>query len=372
MKKTLVISAISLRNGGTLSILQDCLRELSGEQYADLSVYALVKDRRLLPMDNNRITFIEIDGSGSYFKRFFFEFYYFRKLSEKLKPQLWLSLHDITPTVRAEVRAVYCHNPCSFYKFSWRDFFDDPTFGLFVVFYRYLYKINIQKNDYVIVQQNWLRQRFSQLFNLPQSKIIVAHPNNHYPIVPEALAERTVFIYPSFPRVFKNMEAIGEAVALLQAKGVTGYEVILTISGEENRYARRIKKRYQHLSAIRFIGPQPRARIFELYAQSSCLIFPSKLETWGLPISEFKQTGKPMLLADLPYAYETTGTYDQVAFFDPLSPEALAAQMERMIRGEKMSAVRPAAVAAPFSESWAELFEILLRGRKINSFMNDA
>ena len=33
------------------------------------------------------------------------------------------------------------------------------------------------------------------------------------------------------------------------------------------------------------------------------LIFPSLLETWGLPISEFEQTNKKMILANLPYAF---------------------------------------------------------------------
>lgn len=239
--------------------------------------------------------------------------------------------------------------------------FEDPTFGLFVFFYHYMYKINIQRNDYVIVQQNWLRQRFSALFKLQQSRIIVAHPRVDHPIVPGSPGKKVVFIYPSFPRVFKNMEVIGEAVALLQAKGITDYEVVLTISGEENKYARRIKKKYKHLPAIRFMGLQPREKIFEWYAQASCLIFPSKLETWGLPISEFKQTGKPMLLADLPYAYETVGSYDHVAFFDPLSAGALAAKMESVIRGDAIGTARAAAMAQPVSENWTELFQILLR-----------
>jgi len=32
----------------------------------------------------------------------------------------------------------------------------------------------------------------------------------------------------------------------------------------------------------------------------------------GMPITEFKATGKPILAADLPYAHETIGEYGQV------------------------------------------------------------
>lgn len=364
MKKTLVISAISLRSGGTLAILQDCLRELSDERYAGLSIYAIVKDRNLIQVDKANISFIELNGTGFYLKRLFYEYYYFRILSLKWQPDVWLSLHDITPNVKATLRAVYCHNPAPFYDLPWKEFFLEPMFGLFNFFYRYLYQINIHQNDYVIVQQNWLRQQFSRLFNLPEKKIIVAHPHSNYPVILNtANPSRPVFIYPALPRVFKNMELIGDAVALLQGKGVVDFDVILTISGEENAYAKKIKKKYGHLKNLLFLGVQPREKIFELYAQASCLLFPSKLETWGLPVSEFKQTGKPILLAALPYAYETLGDYGHAAFFDPFSPEDLAAKMESVIRGEQVltPAARSLEIRQPLSENWEELFQILLR-----------
>ena len=55
-----------------------------------------------------------------------------------------------------------------------------------------------------------------------------------------------------------------------------------------------------------------------------CLIFPSKLETWGLPITEAKGYEKRMFLPNLPYAKETIGNYDLVRFFDIENPKELA------------------------------------------------
>lgn len=362
MRKTLVISAISLRSGGTLSILKDCLRELSDEKYAHLSIHALVKDRSLIPLTNTHINFIALDGTGSYLKRLFYEYYYFKRVSRKLKPDVWLSLHDITPNVTAGLRAVYCHNPAPFYTPTWRNIVIDPLFFFFNTLYGHLYRINIHKNDYVIVQQDWLRHEFSRLFSLPEKKIIVAHPRVSYPIIStEKRQSKTIFIYPALPRFFKNMELIGEAIMLLQKKGIKDFEVILTITGKENRYARWIKKNYGHLTNLCFHGEQPREKIFELYAQASCLLFPSRLETWGLPISEFKQTGKPILLSDLPYAHETLGDYPMAAFFNPVSPEDLAARMESVILGEQVgSPAHAAKIEQPMTENWEQLFGILL------------
>ena len=135
-KKTIVISAINLRSGGTLSILQDCLLFLQRQKLDDYRVIALVHEKNVLPVFEG-IEFIEFPHSvKNYFIRFYYEYYYFKQLSEELNPYLWLSLHDMTPSVKAEVRAVYCHNPAPFYKLCWQQVYLDPKFTLFNLFYK--------------------------------------------------------------------------------------------------------------------------------------------------------------------------------------------------------------------------------------------
>ena len=85
------------------------------------------------------------------------------------------------------------------------------------------------------------------------------------------------------------------------------------------------------------------------------MIFPSKLETWGLPISEYKETQKPMLLADLPYAHETVGTYDKVAFFNPYKAEDLADKMVKIIDGTLELEQTIEQKKEPYCSSWKEL-----------------
>ena len=97
--------------------------------------------------------------------------------------------------------------------------------------------------------------------------------------------------------------------------GMEGFTVWLTIDGSENRYAAKLRSEYDSLRSVSWLGIMPRDRILLLYAKADCLLFPSKLETWGMPISEFQQTGKPMLVIDLPYAHETVGEYHALGFF---------------------------------------------------------
>ncbi len=363
VKPVVIISAINIRNGGPLSILQDCLSYLQSELLKDYKIVALVHDQTLLKGVDG-IEFIEYPSSASsYCYRLYYEYYSFKKLSLQLKPTLWLSLHDMTPNVTADVRAVYCHNPSPFYQMTLKERLLDPRFSLFNSFYKLLYRINIAKNDYVIVQQEWLRTQFQTLFKL--GPVVVAYPDIHSVEntieVVESSAVGTQFFFPTFPRFFKNIEVIIDAVRLLNQSKREPFRVTITIDGTENSYARHVMKYARGVENIRFIGQVSRDDVYKLYKHSDCLIFPSKLETWGLPITECKSFNKPMLVADLDYAHETVGEYDKVDFFSPEDDEQLARLMEKVISGrQEFEGNLRTEVAEPFTHTWAELFKLLL------------
>lgn len=366
--KTIVVSAVNLRDGGPLSVLKDCLSCLELNFSKNYRIVALVHKKSLFNEFEN-IEFLEFERSAvSYFYRVYLEYFYFNRLSVELKPYLWFSLHDITPSVCAERRAVYCHNPSPFYKISLREAFLEPKFLFLNFFYSLFYSKNIKKNNFVVVQQDWLRKEFKLKFNI--NNVVVSYPSldsvNDFSVVENnstlLSSDKKVFLFPSFPRVFKNLETVCEAVRILSEKQVDTFEVWLTVDGSENKYSRLIFNKYSSVSAIKFLGLQPRKKIIEWYDRADALIFPSKLETWGLPITEFKPTGKPMLIADLPYAHETVGNYDQVDFFDVSSADMLAGQMLSIIEGRfKPSGNKQSSPVKPFVNGWRELFCFMLK-----------
>lgn len=366
-KKTIVISAINLNKAGPLSVLEDCLSYLSENLSGKFNIIALIHDQNLINFKN--ITYYEFkDSKKSWLKRIYYEYFYFKKLSKILNPYLWLSLHDITPNITSEIRAVYCHNPSPFYNISLKEAFMEPEFALFVFFYKYLYAINIKKNNYVIVQQDWIRKRFEKVFGI--DNVIVARPHitknsNINPIINDTRKDYIYkFFYPAFPRVFKNFEVICKASEILVDKRINNFEVYFTIAGTENTYAKDIYRRFKHLTNIKFLGILSRNKVYEIYNKADCLIFPSKLETWGLPITEFKAFKKPILLANLEYAHETIGNYEKVKFFNPDNPEELVSLMSALIDHKlTFDYVTERPIAPPFSSSWEELFGILLKTR---------
>ena len=368
-KKTIVLSGINLIEGGPLTIYEDCLRCVEKYFLENYEIVALVHNRELFSEFDSKIKFIEfMDSKKSYLKRFYYEYFYFKRLSKKLKPYLWFSLHDMTPNVVTDKRAVYCHNPIIFYDVKRKDVINEFKMFMFSRFYKYIYKINIKKNNFVVVQQDWIRKRFKKIFKI--KNVVVAHPNvviddsnNNYK---NTKIVKNSFLYPSFPRIFKNFEVICKAVEILENKNIENFKVYLTIDGSENIYSKEIVEKYGRLKCIEFIGLQTRENLMKYYSKIETVIFPSKLETWGLPISEAKAFGKNIILADLEYAHETLGTYEKVMFFGPDDAEKLAEKMEILINDdENMKNIEfdgniEKNIEKPFCKNWKELFDILL------------
>jgi glycosyltransferase involved in cell wall biosynthesis len=366
-KKTIVISAVNIFEGGTLTIVRDNLIFANDFLADKFKIVAIVHDKNLLPLDSlKKIDFIEFPKSRkSYLIRLYLEYYYFNKLSQKWNPHLWFSLHDITPSIKANIRVVYCHNPSPFKKIILTDLFFQPVLFFFSLFYKYLYKINIKKNNYVVVQQNWLKNEFVSMFQINTEKLLVCYPvitTINSVVKGESCNMKKdifTFFYPALARPFKNFEVIGEAVKLLNKNGLCKFRVVITIEGNENNYAKFIHRKYGHLEQINFIGILSFDKVQEWYATADALLFPSTLETWGLPITEFKSYEKPILLSKLPYAFETLGEYDKGIFFDPLSANELAQKMSLLMSGDIQFDLTSSGKNTVLN-GWSELFNKIL------------
>ena len=375
-KKNVVISGISLRSGGTLSIFYDLLEELKkGNYFHDYNIFILVHNKEFFSEYKDVAQLIEYPyAKRSWLLRLFYEYIYFKKQFKKVQIYVWLSLHDISPNIICEKQFVYCHNPTPFLRASYKIFKFSKTVFLFALFYKYLYRINIHRNTAVLVQQEWIRKKFMKMYNLPENKIIVAKPSiKHLPDVQSCIINQAIninfnnkfnFIYPAFPRVFKNFEVLCEAVKYLPDEVQRKIQVIITIDGTENKYASYIYKKYHLLSSIKFIGLVDRRTLFNIYNKVNAMIFPSKLETWGLPMTEFMCTQKPILAADLPYAHETLMGYKFVSYFDMDSPCNLAKEMQLVLSHHSFtnpSKERIQKINEPFAENWSKLLEIIFK-----------
>ncbi len=369
-----VVSAINLYAAGPLTIAREFLsaaRDSAAFRRGEYRITAFVHKASLFnDLRADGITYIEKPASRkNWLIRLFYEYVWFNRWSATQNVDTWVSLHDVSPNVKARRRMVYCHNPAIFYNgkstlWTWRN---DPNFELFRLFYARLYAANLHKNDHVIVQQQWIRDEFAARFDYPPERIIVARPDAIRPTQPPPApnpspSQGVTLIYPAFPRFFKNHEVLVEAMKIIAAQPPPAGEVNLelTMSGQENGYAKKIVGMAAGLRDIRFVGFLSHAQTLARYAHADAMIFPSKLETWGLPLSEFRETGKPIFAADLPYAKEPLNDYPGVEWFDPDDAPALAERLRRFAQTRQVEAAPVhVEIKEPRADHWVELLRQL-------------
>ena len=365
MRRCIAVSAVNFTEGGPLTVLREFVDATCRVLPDNWDVVVFVHDAKLLQVKRARLIEIRYAKRG-WLRRLYVEWFVLRAYSRELKPDVWVSLHDVTPRVICARQVVYCHNPAPFFRVRLRDAFFEPQLLAFRLAYKALYRLNINRNYAVIVQQSWLREEFRKWTDRAV-RIVVAHPGVAEGIdIPRLHPPRTngtVFLYPALPRAFKNVELIGRALQVLEQRSEWRSDVVLTIAGTENKYAKWLHARFGDLRSLKFAGRHSADQMRKRYAEADCLLFPSRLETWGLPITEAKQQGLPMFVADLPYARETVGNYDCADFIDTEDHVALAEKLlafqAHTFRFQPVSVVVP---AQPFAADWTDLIDRLTEG----------
>lgn len=389
-RPVIVISATRFFQGGTLVIVKECLKFLSEYYSATHTIKALVYKKALYEDDDVQgVEWVEFPKSrNSAFHRLYDEYINFYKLSKTWQPELWLSLQDSTPRVRATVKAVYYHNPLLLKPKALKLWKHQPRLEALRLLYKYIYTKGIVSNDFVITQQPVIAAYLLKTYRLETGKLKVFPPTDYLlkhknsPDVDskqgdtqtlkdinssfqEADTKPYTFIFPATAFYYKNHTVIMEACRILQKQspGLV-YRVFLTIDGSENNYVKKlVANGRKDFPQVAFVGFLKREALFEYYMEADCMIFPSFLESWGLPLTEFAGLNKPILCANLPYGRSTLAGYDKAVFFDPTNANQLANLMIQATSHSLDFHPTKTTVEADFHyiRTWKECFELLLK-----------
>jgi glycosyltransferase involved in cell wall biosynthesis len=141
------------------------------------------------------------------------------------------------------------------------------------------------------------------------------------------------FVYVASGEVHKNHGNLLEAWRLLADAGLKP-SLALTVNTEAfPALARKIAK-YEHDYGldIENLGQVQSMDIPALYQFSSALIFPSQVESFGLPLIEATQLGLPVLASELDFVRDVI---QPVETFDPKSPVSIARSVRRFMGKEE-------------------------------------
>lgn len=371
-KHTIVVSAVAVQDGGGLELLRQCLQYLSDlASDGRTRVVALVHDRSLCNFPHieykeypEAVTSIRARKKCEY-RQMYWDSVIISEQDDK-PVDLWLSLFDMTPRVEAKRQAVFCRNPFPWLQLRPRDWLMDRKVPKAVYSARSSYRKNVRKNDFLVAQQDFFRQKLSALLRFDEKQIVV-FPSAAVVDAPQKRDRITKNVYtffcPSPAECYKNFELVCEAARLLELEiGRRRFRVEFTVRGEDNKYGWWLKSNWDHVDSVHFGGWQSPSKLWGWYEAADCMIYASRVEAWGRPISEFATTGKPMLLVDLPYAHETAAGAPKAAFFPQNDAVALKDQMKALVLGNE-SVLHPAPfhrLADPKAYDWEGLFQQLL------------
>lgn len=109
-----------------------------------------------------------------------------------------------------------------------------------------------------------------------------------------------------------------KALKYAQDAGLNDYSLTLTIRPDENYLTQELSAyvRKNNLHVI-FGGQISREKVFKMYA-NSVLLFPSYVESFGLPLLEARLTGTYVIASDCPFSREILNGYERALFFDEM------------------------------------------------------
>ena len=262
----------------------------------------------------------------SWFHRLYFDKFVAHKIVKLYQADEVLSLQNVIVEGVTCKQTLYLHQSLPFVEKRYR-ITEDFKFWVYQnLISRIIFK-SIRKADTVIVQTKWMKDVCVEKLRVAPEKFQVIQPNVNVKVKKSYKQENEdnkLFFYPANGLVYKNHKIIVEAAMLLKLQKIVNFRIAFTIKGNENS---NVKKLYgdvkRHTLPIDFIGQISLEEVYDYYSKS-ILIFPSYIETFGLPLLEAKMHGSPILASDCTFSHEILEGYEKVEFFDPFDSEDLS------------------------------------------------
>ena len=263
--------------------------------------------------------------------RILFEHTELQRIIRREKCDCILSFVNVVVPGNKKKQVVYMHNaiPFSDISFSFRK---DRTLWMYKHVIGALVRRSMKQCGAVVVQTKWIRDAIMERCGLSQDKFILCSPSLQGKVFPkyrDTVESRHQFIYPAGLSVYKNHKVIIQAMRLLQERGRRDYAVYFTADITTNM----LNGQSLDSLPVEGIGMLPYAELLERYTES-VLLFPSKLETYGLPMQEARKVGSLILASDKPFSREVLEGYDNAYFFHEDDAVCLADFMEKVMDGK--------------------------------------
>lgn len=327
----ILIYDVAASSGGALTILEQVYNECKLHKEHQFSF--ILSTPHLNELSNIVCSNFEWI-KNSWLHRLFFENFVLNRIVKKINPDMIISLQNDVVFGFTCKQIMYLHQPLPFVSIRF-SFLKQPKFWIYQNIISKRIIKSIKCADLVIVQTKWMKDAVLKLES-DNKKIVVLPPNinkdrecsNEF-----GISKQPSFIYPASPLLYKDHLTICKACDILKSYNLN-YSVYFTIDEKTNKYSKKIANYCKRKSLpIKFIGEKERAFIFNCY-QHMTLIFPSYIETFGLPLLEARNENCMILASKTDFALEILKDYSNVKFFAIKDEKGLASLMKQVISGE--------------------------------------
>lgn len=326
--KILVVD-VAAQHGGAETVLNQFIDEYNN----DGNEYVFVLSN-LFYKDTENIRFINIRWSKkSWLHRFWFDKVYINSIIKSENPDRVLSLQNTGFSLNSVTQEVYFHNVLLIsdkkYKLS-----ESKSLWIYQNIISRITKKSLKNVSKIYVQAEWIKQLLSKKWNIDIGIIDVKRPrvsNDYYGNRNDKPG--CYLFYPANNAIYKNYDVLLKACKEIWDEfGLEcGLQLALTCNQEQLPVGNMGLKENKY--PIEYLGKLNKQQMRERYL-SSVLVFPSVIETVGLPLLEAAQCDCNILAADLEYAHETLGTYERVKYFDPYCVISLKDEIKGLLNAK--------------------------------------
>lgn len=317
----IVVNATAARTSGALSILNQFINHLPQETS---DIYYIFVDSSYSQILRDNVNYIIVDTT-SWVKRVKWDEYGCKDWMKrnKIHPVLIISLQNTGIKFDEKVpQLIYYHQPLTLFPKKWRWYKkDELLFFLYKQFYSYFVSRYIFSNTSFVVQIPSVKEMFLRKFSIEEKNVYVISPefqtvniDDDYFVFHDGYVH---LIYPATPLTYKNHLILLYALHYLKMHERVIYSKIkLHLTLPKNNMLNIKIEALGIADAIVFEDTIPYLKLLSYYHAMDALLFPSFIESFGLPLLEAAGTGLPIIAADLPYVHDVVGKYEGVIFVD--------------------------------------------------------
>ncbi|MFA0237749.1 hypothetical protein [Vibrio sp. 10N.222.55.C7] len=292
---------VSAKEGGARTIAESYLKFINLDRDNDYVVYAPKWSESINLNSNVNLKMISKSG----FEAFFFSIFTIGFISYFYKATKIVSFSNINAFFTKAKRITYFHQCKVFNKVE-----------LKTLLYRFC--IRFQKNSYFIVQTDLVKKKFVDFFSIKDDRVHTVWPGidtsyvKDESVLNEELidfkGDNSMAIIPYYDTKaeHKNFKAILDNIDYYYNQGL---RVVVTSDKPIDFFS----------DKIFFIGLLSKDQLFTLYNHCDIMLFPSKVETIGLPIFEFISFNKACYVQKANYSnyfVDTLGISSSIRLID--------------------------------------------------------